>query len=248
MSILDWVILVILVIAGLLGFIFGAKKKLIKKIGWLGGFAIAFLFYSMLANIIISKTPVGEAGSNYFSQIMLDKAAGDGNLTDALNANYQTVVSQPDSYSALANGLKTINVPGFFASYFISKIFYTTETVSMALGSGVVGAIAYPITFVVLYVVSSLTLILILHLLTDRKDGKKGFIDRASGLVLAVSEVTISLLVVMLILIGISYAAPSMDVWLKDQVHFNDGNVTIAGTFYKFAWQIINAFKLALVK
>lgn len=244
MSILDWIILIILVIVGTLGFIFGAKKRLIKKIGWLGGFVIAFLFYSMLANLIISKTPLGEAGANFFSEKMLSQANGDGNMTAILNSNYQNVVSQAGGYDTLTKGLTAMNVPGFFASYFISKIFYTTGTVSMALGSGVVGAIAYPVTFIVLYIVSSLVLVLVLKFLTGADDGKVGIADRIGGVLLRVAEVSITLLILMMVLIGISYAAPPMDAWLREQVHFDDGTVTIASVYYRVAWQIINAFKL----
>ena len=34
MTLLDWIILAILVIAGILGLIFGAKKRITRKLGW----------------------------------------------------------------------------------------------------------------------------------------------------------------------------------------------------------------------
>ena len=59
MTLLDWIILAILVIAGIIGLIFGAKKRITRKLGWLVGFVIATMFYSMMTNVILSNNRWG---------------------------------------------------------------------------------------------------------------------------------------------------------------------------------------------
>lgn len=244
MTLLDWIILAILVIAGILGLIFGAKKRITRKLGWLVGFVIATMFYAMLTNVILSNTPLGETGASYFRNIMIANVS-ESNTLAILNSSYSDVIAIDGAQSYLATGMTSIGIPKFFASYFITKIYFTSGTVAMALGSGICAAIAYVVTYVILYFVSALLVTILLRfLLKGKEDGKVGIIDRIAGLTLRIIEASVTILSIMLMVIGISYAVPSLNEWMVTQTNFGSGTVTLSGIFYNLAWQIINAFKL----
>ena len=135
--------------------IFGAKKRITRKLGWLVGFVIATMFYAMLTNVILSNTPLGETGASYFGNIMIANVS-ESNTLAILNSSYSDVIAIDGAQSYLATGMTSIGIPKFFASYFITKIYFTSGTVAMALGSGICAAIAYVVTYVILYFVSAL--------------------------------------------------------------------------------------------
>lgn len=243
MTLLDWLIFIALVICGILGFLFGAKRRVTRKLGWFGGLVIAILFYSMLTNLILSKTPLGVDGANRYATLLLEKA--DSNTASILNGSFAELHASPGADASMATGLSALGVPRFFASYFISKIYFTSGTVAQALGSGITAGIAYPVTFLILYVLSSVVLVLILRfLLGGLTDGKVTLLDRIAGVFLRILEVSIPIFVLMVILASVSAAVPAVDSWFKEQVHFGEGSVSISGVYYRLAWQFVNAFKL----
>lgn len=243
MKLLDYIILAVLIIGAVIGLIFGVKKKLTKKLGWLGGFIVAIMFSAMLSNLILSNTPLGQSGAEFFANKMLEGA--DENTATILNMSYADFISYGGADSDLAQGLSAMGVPTFFASFFISKIYLTTDTIAMALGSGVTAAISGVVTFVALYVISSIIFVILLRLFLGGTDDKKSLLDRIAGMIYYTAAAGVLIFVVMVIVTGISIAVPSLDTWLRDQTSFTSGNVTISGLFYKYAWQIVNSFVLA---
>lgn len=251
MTILDWVIFGLLVLAAIFGLIKGIKGTLSKKLGWLGGFVIATLFSAMLANFLLNRTPLGEWGMDKFNTIILDKAKDDSENLSYLNINYQEALADselgPNIDSTLASCLGVIGVPKYFASFFISKIYYTGGTISQALGSGIFAEIAYWGTYVILYFVSSIILVAIFKWALGVKKGEgKGLGDRLMGMLVKVLEMGLSIFTVALVVTTISIYVEPLNTWLIEQTSYNSGSVTISGFFYKYAWEIINMFKLSL--
>lgn len=245
-TILDGVILGLLVLAAIIGLITGIKKKISQKLGWLGGMVIATIFYAMLANLILSKTSLGASGANYFSNLLLEKST-DETVTELLNGSYADLIATTNANESLATGLTALSIPKFFASFFITKIYYVEGTVAQALGSAICASIAYGVTYLVLYIVSSLILVFLLKLiLRVRKDGTKDWGDRILGMLVRVTQMCVIIIGIMFVLVGVASFVPSLDTWLTEQVNFNSESVTISGIFYNLVWQLINAFKLSI--
>lgn len=250
MTIMDWVVTGLLVLAAIFGFMTGIKKKLSKKLGWLGGFVIATLFYAMLANFILSKTSLGEWGMNQFDGILMEKGQ-DSESLQYLSMNYQDAMTNKaegyDFDSTMASCLGVVGIPSIFASFFMSKIYYTTGTVSQALASGIFESIAYGVVYLVLYFVSSLILVAIFNWLLGVNKGGKGVGDRLMGMLVKVLWMSVTILTIMFVMTLIGTYVESFNTWLVEQVGYGSGNVTISGIFYNLSWQIINMFRLSTI-
>lgn len=241
MGITDWVVLAILVIAGLWGFIAGAKKKMTRLFSLVGAIVLAVMFYAMLGNLLANS--FGASYSQAFAEKLLANYDSDSTEYQLLTQSYSSLGSNADAILTSAFGYA--NVPSFFASFFISKIFLTDGTVALAIGSGFVASIIYAISFgAILLVAFILLLVLTRFLVGGGSKGGIGFIDRLAGLSLGLLKAAIFILLAMMVVIGISYALPSFKTALEEDVGFGTGRVSIGGVFYDWAWQIINAFIL----
>lgn len=251
MTILDWVILGLLALAAIFGFIKGIKGKLSTKLGWLGGFIITTLFFAMLANFLLNKTQLGEWGMDKFNTILLDAAKDNDTILPYLTMNYQDALADSEIGqnidSTLASCLGVITIPKYFASLFISKIYYTSGTVSQALSSGLFAEIVYLIVYALLFIISSIILTVILKfILKARKGDGKGIGDRLMGMLTKVLMMGVVIFAVALVATAVSIYVEPLNTWLIEQTSYNSGTVTISGYFYKYAWEIINMVKLAL--
>lgn len=240
MTILDIVILCLIVLAGLWGLIRGGKRKLVKWVALIGGLAVGIYFYSMLGNWIAGLC--GESLANTFAEKILNSTESAEKLL-TLTQPYQLVVGSDGS---LKEAFTAAGIPSFFVSFFATKVFITDETVALAIGSSYAAAVIYAACFVGLFLITFIVLKLLTRLLMGMgADGKKKTIlDRLMGLVFSEAKLIVFLVVIMLILVGISYAVPSLQTWLIEQTRFNEGVVGLSGWFYNIAWQIINAFKM----
>ena len=238
MTILDIVILALMVLAAVWGLIRGGKRKLVKLIGLVGGLVIAVLFFSMLGSWICSLC--GDSLARTMADKVLSSAEGDALIV--LSAPYDAVNGFKQAFTAAG-------IPSFFASFFATKVFISDSTAAVAVGSAFAAAIIYAACFVGLFLITFIILTILARLLLRMGgDGdKKTILDRILGLVFSEGRLVLSLIVIMLILVGLSYAIPSLDTWLTEQTKFNSGTVGLSGWFYSIAWQIINAFRALFI-
>ena len=235
MTILDIVILALMVLAAIFGLIRGGKRRFVKWIATIAGLVVAIYFYQMLGNLIVTKAPFADS----LAQTFADKLP-----SDLASINFADI-----SEDAIKSGFSEVGIPKFFISYFYTKIFIRDGTLALAIGSSFAGAIIYACCFVLLFFAVFTVLTLIVHaLIRDNPDGHKTFLDRFAGMVFSEAKMICFIFVVMLILVGISYAVPSLDTWLKEQVQFGSDKVGLSGWFYNTTWQIINAFKDLIAK
>lgn len=240
MTILDIVILCLMVLAGLWGFIRGGKRKLVKWVALIGGLAVGIYFYSMLGNWIAGLC--GDSLANTFADKIISSTDSAEKLI-VLNSPYQLLAADE---AGLKEVFTAAGIPSFFVSFFATKVFITDGTVALAVGSSFAASVIYAGCFVGLFLVTFIILKLLTRLLLGMgADGKKKTIlDRLMGVIFSEAKLLVFLVVIMLILVGISYAVPSLQTWLTEQTRFNEGVVGLSGWFYNIAWQIINAFKM----
>lgn len=242
MTYLDIGVLVLLILGGIIGLLKGVKNKIARLVAYVGAFAIALLFYSMLSNLILTKTGLGETFANFFADKIMSNAKGE--VLTLLNMPYKDVLNAGESLLKEAFG--SAGIPNFFVSFFTTKVYITEGSVALAIGSSFASAVVYAVVFVLLFVISFIILKLLTKTLLGLGDpNKKGIIDRLFGLVWYVFATGAAILVIMLILIGISYAVPDLKSWLYEQAHVGSDYVSIGSLFYNWAWQIINAFKMS---
>lgn len=234
MSVLDIIILILFVLAIVWGFIRGAKKRIAKLVAFWAGLAIALTCYSMLANVVIANIPQGLSWAEDWGRDILMNAKDTSLLASPLSSLTDTGLK--DAYAAAG-------VPNFFASFFVTKIYVSNGTAAVAIASSYIASIAYAISFGLIFLLSFGVVSLCVRLLLGMGDpNRKGIFDRLAGAMLSMLKCAAFVFVVMLILIGISYASPAMDEWLKGQVHFGKDTVSLSSVFYNWAWQLINAF------
>lgn len=240
MTILDVIILAILIIGFVFGFIKGVKKSISKLGGIVIGIVIACIFYSMLSNYILNNIDSSLTWSNYWSDKIL---ANNTDLTSqiALKSPYMLIKDDP---SLVKKMYEYAGVPSMFSSFFVSKIFITNESVSLAIGSSIVASITYLVTFICLFIVTSLIVTLLIKFVLNGFSikNKKGIVDRLVGgfIYLLISGFTC--LVLMLILVGVSYANTDLANYLSNQVNLESNVFSLSRIFYNLAWQIINIF------
>ncbi len=248
MGITDGIVLGILAVSALWGFLAGAKKRVTKLIAFIGATTLAVLFYSMLANLIAAQTPMGVNFAAYFSDLILGKAEGNAQALQLLNTPYQDILATGQSDALLTQAFNQAGIPSFFASYFITKIFITDGTLALAVGSSFAAAVIYAAAFVVIFAVSYIVIKLLSKFVLGAGSPEgKGLADRLAGLLFSVLIGSAFILVAMMIVIGISYAAPSLRELLETDLGIigaNAGRFSIGRVFYNWGWQIINAFVL----
>ena len=245
MQLLDYIILALLVLGGLIGFIRGAKKKIKSLAVTIAGFSVAILCYQMLSNLILTTNNFGNTWSEFWANKFIDGASSN-EVSIFLQMPYSEFTNDIDS---LKNIYVECGVPKFLASFFISKVFINTSTVAVAMGSSFVASITYAVTFIILFIIAGLVAGLIVNFLFNlfksekaKQEGKKGIFDRLLGLIYGVFKSGCSIVIIMLVMVLIGSFVPQMNTWLQNQVGFHEDFVTISKTFYNWAYFIINLF------
>jgi len=241
MSLLDWIILGIIIISGVIGMLVGIKRKVRGVICFFGSFAVAMLFYAMLANTILTNTDFGKEMALNWSQTMIENAEGETKVI--LQVPYTTLLEYGGE-EYIIDGFKDVGVPSFFVSFFMAKMFILDGTLACAITSSFVSCIFYAVSFVGLFLITYLVLWIIVRFVLKKVN--LGVLNRLGGLVTGIMSGGSLVVVIMLILIGVSLAVPNINTWLVEQTNFNGTSVSISLEFYNWAYEIIYAFKNAI--
>ena len=235
MSILDIVILALLVLAGLLGFIRGGKRRLAKLMGVVAGLAVAFLTYQTLGNLF-ARLWGGNLAASYETKL----------IERGLETLSQPFSSISGDSASIKTVYRSVGIPGFFVSLFSTKIFITDGTIALAIGSSYSAAIIYACVFVLMFLLVAIPVSLLVRKLLSlgqEKEGGKTFLDRLCGLVMSEALIIFIIFVLMLILVGISFLFDSLRSWVETQVSLGSESVSISRFFYNLVMQLFGAFR-----
>ncbi len=240
MTILDGVILVILLIGLIFGFLKGVKKSISKLGGIIIGVVVAVLFYSLLSNYILNNIDASITWASYWSD-KVNASNSDTASQIALKSPYALIKDDP---SLVKQMYEYAGVPSLFSSFFVSKIYISNSSVSLAIGSSIAASITYLVTFICLFIVTSIIVTLLIRFVLNgfSTKNKKGIVDRLTGSFVYLFIGGFTCLVIMLILVGSSYASSDLSNWLNNQVNIDSTSFSISRIFYNLAWQIINMF------
>jgi uncharacterized membrane protein required for colicin V production len=214
LAFIDNLIIIGLLSFGLIGYLNGLVKDILKKSAMIFAFIIAFTFFNFFLNLIEQQEWLLLFLENYIYRNFFSNQ-GTFNLVPTVS-NHRELIK---------DALQLANIPVAFLDIFFVFAIFATEAIGIALANAVTDILVYIGTFLFIFISSFITirLLLLRFYKNVASFGGLGFIDQLAGALFGVFKVILFVLICFFPVIALSLVLPFLQGSIN-QIFVESGN------------------------